>query len=249
VGTATEFTAQQLTDHFKGEIESKTKTAVLQYMLAQGIGIKSVNACLAPLSDALKAVMSPFWEKFGFSLEGFYVTSIEVDNEGEAGKRILEAMGRQSAQLIAGYSYQQDRAFDNADDAAKHGSGGLLGAVMMTNLLGGAGNLIPPPAPVLPGTGTTTASGVSPGVGAPRRVFCSQCARQFSSDTKFCPHCGHSYTPCPRCGTDNDKETSRCVNCGITLSTPALGDTCRRCQAPISGHVTFCPNCGDRVTY
>jgi len=140
VGTAREFTAQQLTDHFKGELESKTKTAILQFMLAQRIGIKSINACLAPLSDALQAVMIPFWEQYGFGLAGFYVTSVEVDNDGEAGRRILDAMGRQSAQVIAGYSWQQERALDVAKEAARHSGGGLLGALMMTNLVGGAGS-------------------------------------------------------------------------------------------------------------
>jgi membrane protease subunit (stomatin/prohibitin family) len=140
VGTAREFTAQQLTDHFKGELESKTKTAILQFMLAQRIGIKSINACLAPLSDALQAVMIPFWEQYGFGLAGFYVTSVEVDNDGEAVRRILDAMGRQSAQVIAGYSWQQERALDVAKEAARHSGGGLLGALMMTNLVGGAGS-------------------------------------------------------------------------------------------------------------
>ena len=52
-------------------------------------------------------------------------------------RRILEAIGRQSAQVIAGYSWQQAKAFEvaeNAVDAA--GKGGMLGALMMTSMMG-----------------------------------------------------------------------------------------------------------------
>ena len=52
-----------------------------------------------PLSDALQAAMAPFWGKFGFTPTGFYVTSIEVDGQTEAGGRILDAISRQSAQV------------------------------------------------------------------------------------------------------------------------------------------------------
>ena len=44
VGTADRFTADELTRHFRGELVSKTKTAILQFMSFHGLGVKRVNA-------------------------------------------------------------------------------------------------------------------------------------------------------------------------------------------------------------
>jgi membrane protease subunit (stomatin/prohibitin family) len=246
VGTASLFTAENLTSHFQGELVSKTKSAILQFMLAQRIGIKTVNACLVALSDVLRAAMAPFWKEFGFALAGFYITSIEVDGQSPAGSRILDAMSRQSAQVIAGYSYQQDRALEIAGEAARGGSG-LMAAVMMNSLMGGSPGLLQGPAGPLPGTLTPAASGTVP-TPQMRMVFCSNCARKFSADMKFCPHCGDPYTPCPRCATDNDSHATRCVSCGTPLSLPApAGEGCSRCGGAMSASQAFCPNCGQRA--
>lgn len=248
VGTATQFTATQLTEHFKGELDSTTKSAILQCMLARRIGIKTINACLAEISNALQAVMAPFWEKFGFMLTGFYVTSIDVDMAHPTGKQVLEAMSRQSAQVIAGYSYQQERALDIAEQAARNSGGGLLGAVMMTNMMGGGANMLQPSTPLLPGTGTPAASGASTAAASARPVYCSNCSKKYSSDMKFCPHCGDPYLPCPRCGADNDAGAGRCVACGAPLGVSATAEgTCPHCRSAFAGNPTFCPNCGQKV--
>jgi membrane protease subunit (stomatin/prohibitin family) len=246
VGTAPFFTAQQLTKHFWGALVAMTKTVLLQYMQSQRVGIKSVSAYLAPLSKTLETAMIPFWEDYGFGLIGFYVTSVEIDGDSPAGQRILEAMSQQSAQVIAGYSWQQSQVFGAANNAidsmSKTGGGGLLGAVMMSGMLGGTSMqavLQPPNAPALPGTNTPVASGAA-AAPAPRVVFCSNCARKYSSDMQYCPHCGDPYMPCPRCGTDNDARAARCVSCGATL---AAIDLCGRCGNPLPHGASFCPRC------
>lgn len=248
VGTADRFTADELTRHFRGELVSKTKTAILQFMSFHGLGVKRVNACLTSISEALQTAMAPFWEKFGFNLSGFYITSIDVDNRTDAGRQILDAIAQQSRQAITGSSYQQERMFQIAEQAARGGGGGLLGAVMMTNMLGGGG-LMQPVTPLLPAGGMPAAPGPPLAAAPPRTVYCSNCAKKYSSDMKFCPHCGDPYTPCPRCAADNDAGARRCVSCGCALTAPAvLGTACSRCQAPLAGNPAFCPNCGQKVT-
>jgi len=251
VGTDRYFTARQLTDHFQGELVSKTKSAILGYMAHGQIGIKTINAHLSLISDGLKQAMAPFWEQFGFALMAFYVTAIQVDGSNEAGQRILEAMSRQSAQVIGGYSYQQQRALDIASDAAKNSSGGLLGVLMMGNLFGSNPGIMQPTTPQLPGTGTPTASGQPPAVS--RKVFCSNCAKPYSNENKFCPHCGDPYTPCPRCMADNDARAQRCVSCGNSLSGPAqvaFGSmACPQCGRALEAAHTFCPDCGKKVNF
>lgn len=260
VGTAREFNASELTEHFRGAMNAKTKTVLLSYMQSQRIGIKSISAYLEPLSQALKASMLAFWEDYGFSLEGFYITSVEIDGSTVEGRNILEAIAGQSAQLIAGYSWQQAQAFkvaEGAVDAA--GKGGMLGALMMTNLIGSgagggmAGAMLQPSPGGVPATGASgqAGSGVAP---VPREVFCSNCSKKYSSSSKFCPHCGDPYVPCPRCGADNDKAARRCVSCGTELesatSCPKCGMqlplgaiTCPRCIRGMSGSAT-CSQCG-----
>jgi membrane protease subunit (stomatin/prohibitin family) len=276
VGTASEFTAARLTDHFWGLLVSKTKSIVLQFMRANRVGIKGISAFLEPLSEALKAAMIPFWQDYGFGLIGFYVTSVEVDGASEAGRRILEAMARQSAQAIGGYSYQQSQVFEIAgkavDSAGGRSGSGLLGALMMTSMLGStgvAGVLQPPPSSRSDAEG---AGQTSPTTGSqpPRQVFCSNCSKKFSSAMRFCPSCGDPYTPCPRCGADNDAKAARCVSCGAQLTAANIcacgsplppGDAfCASCGRPVAGtgacskcgfqadpKAAFCPRCGQKV--
>ncbi len=139
VGTASNFTAAQLTDHFYGALVSKTKSTILQFIQSNKIGIKQISGFLEHISETLKKSMIPFWEEYGFNLSGFYVTTIEVDGATEVGKRILEAMSRQSAQAIGGFTWQQSKVFETAENALNSndgGQGGLLGAVNASSMLG-----------------------------------------------------------------------------------------------------------------
>jgi membrane protease subunit (stomatin/prohibitin family) len=275
VGTAENFTAEKLTDDFRGLLVSRTKSILLQFMQARRIGIKSISAHLDALSEVLKASMVSFWEEFGFSLPGFYITSVEIDSTQPDGERILEAMSRQSAQVIGGYSWQQSQAFEIAGKAVENNAGrntGLLGALLVSNMLGGsqgASGILQPALPA--GTGPPFAPAPAAPT-APREVFCSQCSKRFSGAMKFCPHCGDPYTPCPRCGSDNNVKSARCVSCGTplvagklcacgTLLTPgdAFCSSCGRPGAPTIGSCTkcgfsgdskaaFCPRCGSKLS-
>ena len=252
VGTAEEFTAAQLTAHFSGQLVAATKTLLLQYMLAQRIGIRTVSACLIPLSQALQAAMTSFWDDYGFSLISFYVTAVDVDNQSPAGQRILDAMSRQSAQVIGGYSWQQSQAFEAANHAieSQGSGGGLLGALMMSSVLGSAaGSLHQPVSAAFPGTHTPFASGTQVAAQSPRMVFCSNCSKKYSSTEKYCPSCGDPYTPCTRCGADNDARSYRCVSCGLPLSanSAVLAPACSRCGCQLDPSAAFCPKCGQKA--
>jgi membrane protease subunit (stomatin/prohibitin family) len=275
VGIATRFDDDALVQHFQGAMVSKTKSIVLQFMQAQRVGINTISAFLDPLSTALRAAMVPFWEDYGFSLPGFYITSVEVDAETEAGARILEAMSRKSAQAIGGYSWQQSQAFEIAgkavDSASGGGGSGLLGALMMTSMMSNAampGLLQSPGSAGAPGGPAAPATGAQ----APRDVFCSNCSKRFSSVMRFCPHCGDPYTPCPRCGADNDSKASRCVSCGAQLAVANVctcgnevppgnafcakcgramaqaAGACPKCGFQSDGKAAFCPRCGQRLS-
>jgi membrane protease subunit (stomatin/prohibitin family) len=252
VGTKNSFDQNDLTDQFFGEFSTKTKSTVLQFMINNRIGLKQISAHLDSISEHLKTVMLPFWENLGLELTKFYVTSIEVDSSTEVGKRVLDAISRQSAQSIGGYTWQQEQAFgvaNNAIDGFSNSNSGILGAVIATNMmggLGGAGGVMQPQynQPTFGGTNQNQQGNNVQPVNQVKEVFCSNCSKKCPSTHRFCPHCGDPYDACPKCGTDNDKNAKRCVSCGTPLQTEM--SLCTNCNTPLAPGSSFCGNCGQQ---
>jgi membrane protease subunit (stomatin/prohibitin family) len=249
VGTKTSYSQYDLNKQFEGEFFTKTKSGIMQFMLANRIGLKQISAFLDQLSANMQAAMAAFWENIGFELTKFYVTGVEVDDKTEAGRRILDAISRQSAQTIGGYTWQQSQAFEIAKDATNDLSrgtngagGGLLGALVAGNMMSnmGGGMLQPQYGQPTFSPGQTPQTGNAQQARPVRDVYCSNCSKKFSSSLNFCPHCGDPYCPCPKCGTDNDQSAKRCVSCGTQLA----GDNCPNCNATLAAGAAFCGSCG-----
>jgi membrane protease subunit (stomatin/prohibitin family) len=265
VGTKNSFDQNDLTDQFFGEFSTKTKSTVLQFMINNRIGLKQISAHLDSISEHLKTVMLPFWDNLGLELTKFYVTSIEVDSSTESGRRVLDAISRQSAQSIGGYTWQQEQAFgvaNNAIDGVSNNNSGILGAVMATNMMGnivGAGGVIQPqynqPSFGGPSQNQQPTNFQPAGQNQPvnnlqaanqvKEVYCSNCSKKFPCTHSFCPHCGDSYDACPKCGTDNDKNAKRCVSCGTNIQSDAAA-LCINCNNPLALNSSFCGECGQQ---
>jgi membrane protease subunit (stomatin/prohibitin family) len=244
VGTARYLTAVEIWQQFQGPLIAKTKSLLLQGMQGQHVGIKVISAYLEALSQLLRPPFAEFWLDLGLALEAFYMTAVDVDTTHPAGAAIVKAMGQQSAQAIAGYSFQQGQLLEIAGKAAESGTGGgLLGALMMTNMLGGGMAPLLQPQPT---AGTQPPLGPVPGSpgpqlpAGPRDVFCARCSRRFASAMSCCPQCGKPYNPCPRCRADNEPTAARCVSCGGGLTAASL---CA-CGAQVTPGTAFCPCCG-----
>ena len=258
VGTMQSFTAKELTDHFKGAMIAKTNSSIIAFMNANRVGINSIAMHLDDLSQFIKQPMSEFWEEYGFNLEGFYITEVNLDTSTQEGRKISEAMSDRSAQAIAGYTWQQKQSFDVAGNAVNSGSSmGILGVAMMTgafsgnNSMGGA-MMQTPPQNQYQFYGQNQAGqnfGAAPNQRIVRKeVFCSNCSKKFSADSAFCPHCGNKYNPCPMCGADNSPKSTRCVTCGSVLTTNNVSDNvCSKCHNPVQFGVKFCPICGNKL--
>lgn len=250
VGTKTTFDQNDLTDQFFGEFTTKTKSTLMQFMIKNKIGLKQISAHLDSISDHLRSIMLPFWENIGFELTKYYITSIEIDSSTDVGKRILDAISRQSAQAIGGYTWQQSQAMEIAKDAVdgmSGGSGGLLGAVVASNMmggLGGGGGIMQPQynQPTFGSNSQNQQGGTTQPVTPAREVYCSNCSKKFASNLRFCPFCGDEYDACPKCGTDNDKNAKRCVSCGFQLQQGL--NLCTNCNTPIVAGSAFCGSCG-----
>ena len=294
VGTRSEYTQRDLTEQFTGEFTTKTKSTILQYMLKHRVGFKQISAYLDMISEYLKNAMNPFWTDLGLQLTKFYVSTIEIDDSTPDGRRVKEAIAQQAAMSITGHTWQQEQMFDTAKSAIGglgDNSGGLLGGLLAVNMMGGLGGgnvagVMQPqynqptfggpgaagPGPAVPGGPGAPTGGAVPGGEQVKMVYCSNCAKKFPSNMRFCPHCGDPYNPCPHCGTDNDQNAKRCVSCGAYLQTGAgvcpncnaplapgssfcghcgyqvvtSGDVCSRCGAPLPPSVKFCPRCGNK---
>jgi membrane protease subunit (stomatin/prohibitin family) len=250
VGTLTEFTARDLTNHFLGPLITKTKSSILAFMQANQAGITTISARLEDLSNFIKEPLKEFWETYGMILTGFYITSVDLDTSTEDGKKIAAALSDRSAQSIAGYTWQQKQGFGVANNALSRGGDmGILGAVAMTGMLGGGGGMgqammQPPQMPTGPQPGQGQAAGR-------REVFCAKCSKKYPATSNFCPFCGNKYNPCPRCSSDNLEGSRRCVSCGTDLA-PAqaaggFGNACSRCGQQVAPGVKFCPGCGNKL--
>ena len=269
VGPKSGYTQNDLTEQFKGEFTTKVKSLILQYMNANRVGFKSISAYLDAISSHLRETMNAFWKNLGIELTGFYVSTIEIDDSTADGRKVKEAIAQQSAMSITGHTWQQEQMFGTAQQAIDGfsnmggaGGGGLLGGLMAINMMNGMGN-----------AGAGVAQGMmqpqyqqptfsnSQQYGQPQQygqiqqnpqhqqvkmVFCSNCAKKYSSNMQFCPNCGDPYNPCPNCGTDNDLGAKRCISCGTYLQEGSSAN-CPNCRAPLAPGSTFCGNCGTRV--
>lgn len=246
VGTMKSFTASELTDHFKGAMISKTNSTIIAFMNANHIGINSIAMHLDDLSNFIKQPMAEFWEEYGFSLDGFYITEVNLDTSTAEGRKISEAMSDRSAQAIAGYTWQQKQSFEVAGNAVNSGASmGILGAAMMTGALSGNNAMMQPPQQNM--YQNQPAQNFGQRINR-REVFCSNCSRKFSVDSAFCPYCGNKYNPCPTCGADNSPNSSRCATCGTFLASDNVSDNiCFKCRTPVQFGMKFCPKCGNKL--
>jgi membrane protease subunit (stomatin/prohibitin family) len=75
-----------------------------------------------------------------------------------------------------------------------------------------------------------------------RKVSCDKCAIDFSPKYKFCPNCGDSYNPCPKCEMDLDINATICNACEYVL--PKICE----CGNEYSPESKFCSNCGKKLS-
>ena len=148
------------------------------------------------------------WENYYKSKD---MPTVVIDSQAQAAKRAQE-----------GYTYQQERGFDVAQDAAKNEGAGQftnmgIGLGMMAGVGGGIANMVG-------GAVNTAFNGVNTQ---------PQAQPSAPADT-FCENCGAKLTPgaafCDECGTKVAVPDNVCRNCGYQFERPGK----------------FCPKCGTK---
>lgn len=246
-------TADDFTEQVRGELTAKSKSLITSIFAANKYGINDISAHLDEISKILGPELNSFFNEFGCTLSKFYITSIGIDMSTEAGRLVQDAINKQTEQKISGHTWQQGKLFETAQQAVNNpdGGGGILGAVMMAGMFGGlsGGNQSgimnpqynqPTPAPYGSNPQNQQEQPHKPMI---HDVFCAKCSQKYTSDKKFCPHCGKKYNPCPHCGADNDEGATRCVTCGASI--PATNKIiCPNCHTEVEPGTAFCPHCG-----
>ena len=145
-----------------------------------------------------------------------------IDAQTEAQKVVIDSQAQATKRAQEGYTYQQERGFDVAQDAARNEGAGQftnmgIGLGMMAGVGGGIANMVG-------GVVNTAFSGVNP----------QSQAQPSAPVDAFCENCGAKLTPgaafCDECGTKVAAPDNVCRNCGYQFERPGK----------------FCPKCGTK---
>ena len=139
-----------------------------------------------------------------------------IHAETEAKKLIIDSQAQATKRVQEGYTYQQERGFDVAQDAARNEGVGEfsnmgIGLGMMAGVGGSVGGMVGGAVQdAFAGIGTP----IQPGTA---NRFCDQCGTELSPGAAFCEECGASQTlpdTCANCGFKFIKPGKFCPKCG-----------------------------------
>lgn len=136
----------------------------------------------------------------------------------EAQKVVIDSQAQATKRMQEGYTYQQERGFDVAQDAARNEAAGQfsnmgIGLGMMAGVGGTVGGMVGSVvSDAFVGMGTVPSQVVA-------NKFCDQCGAELTPGAAFCDECGASQVP-----------SDTCVKCGFKFMKPGK----------------FCPKCGTR---
>lgn len=162
----------------------------------------------------------------------------------EAQKVIIDSQAQATKRTQEGYTYQQERGFDVAIEAAKNEAVGQF-----TNLGVGIGTMV--------GVGGAVAGTVGGAMDEAlnmtrKKTFsedvCAKCGASLMKNAKFCSECGEKIlssefsdtTVCPKCKNTVAKGKF-CSECGYKFIT-----ICPKCGKETASNANFCLECGEK---
>lgn len=142
-----------------------------------------------------------------------------IEQQTEAQKMVIESQAIAQKRKQEGYTYQQERGFAVAQDAARNEATGQfanmgIGLGMMAGVGGTVGGMVG-------GAVSDAFTGIQTG------------SVQTPSENKFCDQCGAELTP----------GAAFCDECGAAQTSP---DTCGNCGFKFIKPGKFCPKCGTK---
>ena len=134
----------------------------------------------------------------------------------EAQKVVIDSQAQATKRAQEGYTYQQERSFDVAQDVARNEAVGQftnmgVGLGTMAGVGGAVGG-------VVGGAINGAFTGINNSVPSqPATLFCNQCGAELTPGAAFCDNCGASQSSpntCSKCGFKFIKPGKFCPKCG-----------------------------------
>lgn len=133
----------------------------------------------------------------------------------EAQKVVIDSQAQATKRMQEGYTYQQERGFDVAQDAAKNeGSGQLFSMGIGLGMMAGVGSTV---GGMVGGVVSDAFAGITEQPQATVNHFCDQCGTELTPGAAFCDKCGAPQTAlntCAKCGFKFIKPGKFCPKCG-----------------------------------
>lgn len=177
------------------------------------------------ITTIVKPDGSPQYEKFkdlhfrqyaDIAEAKLYQQTAVIHAQTEAQKVIIDSQAQAQKRIQEGYTYQQERGFDVAQDAARNEAVGQfsnmgIGLGMMAGVGGTVGNIVGSSiSEAFSGTGAIKPQPIS-------NKFCDQCGAELSPGAAFCDECGAPQAQpdtCAKCGFKFIKPGKFCPKCG-----------------------------------
>ena len=143
-----------------------------------------------------------------------------IEAQTEAQKVVIDSQAQATKRAQEGYTYQQERGFDVAQDAARNEASGQftnmgIGLGMMAGVGGGIANMVGGAVnTAFNGTNMQPAGNVAPTVA---NTFCDNCGAKLTEGAVFCEECGTRVVPenvCRNCGYQFERPGKFCPKCG-----------------------------------
>jgi membrane protease subunit (stomatin/prohibitin family) len=184
--TNPQFTADQLSNYFRGVLLTKAKDYIAETMIKEKVNLLEISAHLEAMSSAIQEKLGGDFAKYGVKLVNFYLNSIDVPEDDDTVIRLKKALADKAELDILGDKYQQKRTLDVMEKAAGN-SGGGAGAGMGAGLGLGAGLGM---GQMMAGAMGGMNQGGAGAAGAAGAKFCASCGKPLAAQAKFCAECG-----------------------------------------------------------
>ena len=214
------FEIDESLETFSADIQQRLIPDFLDY----GVQLKRFN-----VTTVVKPDGNPQYEKFKELHFRQYADIAEaklkqqtdvIHAQTEAQKVVIDSQAQATKRMQEGYTYQQERGFDVAQDAVKNEGAGLfsnmgIGLGMMAGVGGTVGGMVG-------GAVSDAFSGITMQPQTAANRFCDQCGAELTPGAAFCDECG-----APQAASDT------CAKCGFKFTKP--GKFCPKCGAKREG--------------
>jgi len=143
VGTMPEFNKDDVIEHFRGVVNTRTKDMIAEALVKEKISILEISANLNEISEDMHKSVQDEFNKYGIEILNFFVNSINVPEDDPSIIRLKKALADKAEMEIMGDArYRTMRTFDTMEKAAENeggGAGSMMGAGMGLGMGAGAG--------------------------------------------------------------------------------------------------------------